>query len=171
MSINRPDFKMGDFNTVCRDMCSEARQRIWQSNPEATFEIGGRLLKAKPTKSKSAKEADPKPGHEVAVVNSIQQQHAAPQVIPNTQLQNIQQLQYMQQTYSVLPYNPSINSASHQQYSQNTSYEPQTFTQLNPASQSVQQASGVNQIINHFAENGETDFYDEATNQGCPNSP
>ena len=41
----RPDFTNDDFNIVCRELCCEARQRIWDENPSTVFNIAGKEFK------------------------------------------------------------------------------------------------------------------------------
>ena len=76
MLLNKPDFKLGDFNTVCRDLCSEARQKIWQSNPEVYFEVNGKVLKAK----QKNKNVQSNTGQETASNQQNIQQHIQQQI-------------------------------------------------------------------------------------------
>ena len=45
MSNIRPKFVEKDFNTVLRELCSEARQRIWKKSPNTQFLINGKTYK------------------------------------------------------------------------------------------------------------------------------
>jgi hypothetical protein len=81
LSIKCPSLSKSEFSTVCRDMCSEARQRIWSSDPKKEFEVGGKILK-KGTKSKQR-------------IHHISQQYPLQQYPP----QQFQPHQYLPQQY------------------------------------------------------------------------
>ena len=40
----RPEFSKEQMNKVLRELCSEARQRIWEKEPDYIFEVGGKRL-------------------------------------------------------------------------------------------------------------------------------
>jgi hypothetical protein len=44
MCTLRSDFSQAQMNKVLRELCSEARQRIWEKEPDFMFEVGGKKL-------------------------------------------------------------------------------------------------------------------------------
>jgi hypothetical protein len=60
MATHRKDFQSSEFNTVCRDMCPEARQRIWELDQMREFVIGDKTLKKKPPKKRCKPNSDNK---------------------------------------------------------------------------------------------------------------
>ena len=40
----RPDFSKEQLNKVLRELCSEARQRVWEKEQDYVFEVGGKKL-------------------------------------------------------------------------------------------------------------------------------
>ena len=50
MANIRPKFAKQEFNTVLRELCCDARQRIWKKSSETEFLINGKIYKNKKKK-------------------------------------------------------------------------------------------------------------------------
>ena len=148
MATNRKDFSSSDSNTVCRDLCSEARQRIWEKDETVEFVISGKTFKKIPPKKRSKKDkkssddsnssSDKASETNVSSSNQLQQQQEKQQAqnlnqnILQQQNYYLQQQQYFTPNYQI-PQQHAMCSLPPQHYN---SIEPMS---LNSNSQSIVQ--------------------------------